>query len=318
MFYCSLQCQRNDWLEAHKFGECRILANRTYQKVLKNDTDRLLLRILFKFQHDKKNWTRKVDIYNGTQRSANDLVSNVNFIENDINRMELFRETEKKFTFLKLSFDSKTLLELLGKQLCNTITITTNCFQRLGHGFYVQMSCLDHSCAPDAAAVFEGIRCQIRILRDVDNDKPIFINYIDLKIGKVERQRILSEKYYFTCECERCATDDDFDYDRVNQLDEQLNQLMVEGCDWSQAYELSSKMLDMCQQLYRTYHPVLTVQMVRTLQTRLYKYHFDENRSDGEKKAIEQFIIDCVTHIEITHGLEHSLYTKDLKNILDS
>ncbi|CAG2066497.1 unnamed protein product, partial [Timema podura] len=87
----------------------------------------------------------------------------------------------------------------------------------VGTGIYLGASIIDHSCDPNAVAVFQGTTIFIRALRDIpalDWDKvtlgyhsktmEIFISYIDLLNFPQERRKELQQTYYFLCECRRC------------------------------------------------------------------------------------------------------------------
>lgn len=49
----------------------------------------------------------------------------------------------------------------------NTFNILDSEMQSIGSGLYLAASIIDHSCSPNAVAVFEGIKIFIRTLQDV-------------------------------------------------------------------------------------------------------------------------------------------------------
>lgn len=83
---------------------------------------------------------------------------------------------------------------------------------------------LDHSCCPNANAVFEGRNLIIRSLQDIpshsncattisacpfsdsiDLGQQVSISYIDVMEHSLVRQKKLLEQYYFLCTCQRCS-----------------------------------------------------------------------------------------------------------------
>lgn len=95
----------------------------------------------------------------------------------------------------------------------NTFCILDGEMQVIGSGLYLGASILDHSCDPNAVAVFEGTTLHIRTLVDVaqlDWDK-VSISYIDGMKLTQERQQELQETYYFLCQCRRCMDVEELD-----------------------------------------------------------------------------------------------------------
>jgi len=94
----------------------------------------------------------------------------------------------------------------------NTFSILDGEMQSLGTGLYLAASIVDHSCNPNAVAVFEGTTITIRALEDfpiLDWSK-IFISYVDLMKLPEERQMELNDTYYFVCQCTRCLDIDEY------------------------------------------------------------------------------------------------------------
>ncbi|QRV99804.1 SET domain protein [Ceratobasidium sp. AG-Ba] len=69
----------------------------------------------------------------------------------------------------------------------------------------------NHSCKPNAAAMFEhvrgGIRMVVKLLEDVANGEEIFISYIDPAAPYSKRRDALAHVYGFSCQCSRCTFD---------------------------------------------------------------------------------------------------------------
>lgn len=67
------------------------------------------------------------------------------------------------------------------------------------------LSCLNHSCAPNAAIdVSEGY-LTVRALKDIGDGEEITISYVDTALSVEQRQAILRDHYCFECVCSRCA-----------------------------------------------------------------------------------------------------------------
>lgn len=92
------------------------------------------------------------------------------------------------------------------QMVVNTFCILDSEMQSIGTGMYLAASVVDHSCDPNAVAVFERTTLNIRTLVDIpslDWNK-VFISYVDLMRLPEERQNDLQETYYFLCQCKRC------------------------------------------------------------------------------------------------------------------
>lgn len=59
------------------------------------------------------------------------------------------------------------LLGIYGRMVVNTFNILDSEMQSIGSGIYLAASVIDHSCAPNAVAVFEGTRIIIRTLKSL-------------------------------------------------------------------------------------------------------------------------------------------------------
>lgn len=88
----------------------------------------------------------------------------------------------------------------------NSYSISDDEFRALGTGVYLAASILDHSCRPNAIALFQGTTISIRVIEQLpslDWNK-IFISYIDTLQSPEARRKTLESNYYFLCECASC------------------------------------------------------------------------------------------------------------------
>ncbi|XP_049821689.1 histone-lysine N-methyltransferase SMYD3 [Aethina tumida] len=203
VFYCGKGCQKLGW-DIHKH-ECRNLGKVAPRIV--PDGARLLSRLIKKIQ---KGGDQVREYYSETgYRMFKDLMSHYPNVKNDQRRMEHISALYGVlYEFLGNDRipNSAELMGLYGRMCVNSFNICNQELQSLGTGIYLAASILDHSCEPNALAVFDGTTIQIRALKDLPcvDWSQIFISYIDVLNTTKDRQEELQKTYYFLCECPRC------------------------------------------------------------------------------------------------------------------
>ncbi|CAN7991816.1 unnamed protein product [Ixodes pacificus] len=97
-----------------------------------------------------------------------------------------------------------------GKLRIFAIPVSSHCTSH----FLDSPSILDHSCTPNAQAVFDGLTLRLRATADIECDSVdgIRVSYIDLKELRRTRMEELKERYYFSCNCPRCSADEAQEY----------------------------------------------------------------------------------------------------------
>lgn len=102
--------------------------------------------------------------------------------------------------------NSTELLQIYGKLLINSFNILDNEMNSIGTGLYLGASVVDHSCNPNAVAIFYGTEINLRLLEDVNDFdwSKVNISYIELMNTPAERRKELKDGYYFHCTCTRC------------------------------------------------------------------------------------------------------------------
>ncbi|XP_070171664.1 histone-lysine N-methyltransferase SMYD3 isoform X2 [Polyergus mexicanus] len=203
VYYCDRSCQKESW-PIHKV-ECTHL-KKISPKIVP-DAARLMARIVLKL---KRGGAGEVGYYTEKNfRKFKDLMSHYPNLKKDAKRLE-------HFTTL-----CAVLYELLGGETIPNIAelmgiygrMCTNCFNILdlnmntiGAGIYLGASVMDHSCKPNAVAVFEGTTIIIRTITDLPSLdwSQIKISYIDLLNSNKDRREELYNSYYFWCDCKRC------------------------------------------------------------------------------------------------------------------
>lgn len=299
MHYCHRKCQKLDWIEGHR-NECSIMASNG--QTLQRDCDRFLLRLWLSSQ-SKGRQSETHELFNGMKRSLDDLMTHHLDIKKDSKRMNFFGDICKRFRSCDLEFDGEQLFELFCKICINSFSILNEDLNEIGTGLYLCGSILNHSCAPNAAPVFNGIDLEVRAIRQIESHEEILINYVDLKLNKEQRQSRLSEQYYFDCNCSKCANDSDshIDYELLKQLNEEFDQLVSEQFNWQKCYEIGKKTIPLYHEIYGPFHPDLTVQLLRVLKVNaLVAPSLDDPN-------IVAVIKKTRNSIKITHGLGHRL-----------
>jgi hypothetical protein len=91
----------------------------------------------------------------------------------------------------------------------NSFRVTLADGSEIGLCFEPTVSFANHSCTPNATIMFDGRRLELRALNYIQKYEEISISYIDPTKPKDVRRKELKERYFFHCECEKCANDDD-------------------------------------------------------------------------------------------------------------
>ena len=221
MFYCNAQkCQKSDW-KKHKY-ECPIFALQ-YGR-LHGTNIRFLLRLFLYLKANPDQWDFRVPLQTdpNSSRCLRDLMSHKDDIEKSP-KLEEFDRICNVFNLLGVKYERDELLELYGRIEINGFA-AENPLQdavevKMGFGLYLAESIFDHSCWPNAATVFVGNQIEVRALKKIEQDEPIYITYIDLMQPKPLRHKLLKEQYFFDCNCTKCKGD--FDSGNFTQVQTQ-------------------------------------------------------------------------------------------------
>jgi SET and MYND domain-containing protein len=210
------------------------------------------------------------ELYNGLKRSFNDLMTHSNEILEDMKRIIIFNGICNLFKTCHIDFDWGELFELFCKTCINSFAINCENNTSLGIGLYISGSALNHSCAPNAAYVFNGTEMEVRAIKPISSGEEVFIHYLDIEMDRNERKTKLREKYYFECNCIKCSThsDSNIDYKLVKTLEKRFGELSEEESDWNKCYEIGMKKISLFHQIYGDFHPIITVQYIRVLKAK--------------------------------------------------
>ncbi|CAN7993700.1 unnamed protein product [Ixodes hexagonus] len=231
LYFCGKKCQAAAWPD-HKV-ECACL-EKVSPDVPANPV-RFFARLLIKIKTTAA--ASQTEAVFGQERSFADLMSHVEEIKRDAKRMAQFQMlwvTARAFLGDEYLPSVEVGLEIFGKASRELNTYTIGSYEEcpIGTGLYIGPSILDHSCTPNAHAVFDGRTLLLRAAVDIECDSVdgIRISYIDLKELRRTRIEELRERYYFSCDCPRCSADEAHEYltERSPSLTAEAKELLGE------------------------------------------------------------------------------------------
>ncbi|XP_075547839.1 histone-lysine N-methyltransferase SMYD3-like isoform X5 [Dermacentor variabilis] len=313
VYFCDKQCQRLAWPD-HKVecaGLCKVSPN------VPDTSVRYFCRLLVKLSN-KDAWS-KAEIVFGKKRCFTDLMSHVEAIKNDHSRY--LKEFKRLWETTKVFLDDKYLpepevgLEIYGKMIINSYCICNDEHSPIGTGLYIGPSILDHSCSPNAHAVYEGHKLQLRAAGDIKcsnlDGVPDYVTEksaaltasVKKKMKEVEEQAVqhtttllqLRQWAENLLETEQLV---EADYARIHALD-----LLSKCClgleDYQAALPPYLAREPIYRQCYGPYSPVYGVLLYSIAKL----YHVTVQL----KKAMEYFE-KAEAVLAVSHGHSHSLY----------
>jgi hypothetical protein len=352
MFYCGIECQTNDW-KIHKH-ECKLYAKHDNQ-LTKEYATRLLLRLYQILRHDKTIADTKYRLdHNDFEISFEDLMKTIPdrvYNYRECKKQAMDQEIGTYFIGLREHWTEEWLkpIKKLGKlcdikvdnHLCNTKTGSkslNNLFWflrsfvtkiatydesgleeysnvRPGVGIYVPFWALKHSCVPNTAEVWNGLKIEVRAMRDIEVGEELTRNYMALGIKKSDRNQILVEKFFDKCECNRCllsTSDADIDYKKLAQSRRGLKELDL--TESKKRFELSAQILEITSRYYLEFHPMHTLDTLGYVKNALlYKSDLKEDEVIDERlsdEKINEKIKSAFDNLKVTHGIDHQIYRK--------
>ncbi|GAB5585756.1 hypothetical protein Unana1_00656 [Umbelopsis nana] len=215
-YFCSKHCFQKAWYAHHQF------ACKPDQPLQANDDDQdgldeaMLERVLLAVARAKRNITRQQTADELSQcaqlEAFSSLMSHETKQSNEL--LDRFKRIATKLSqkphIKSLGVDPTTLLIYLCRFQCNNFGIVDNQLFAIGEGTYPIGSLFNHSCRPNAVALYNGTTQIIRLLEDVDAGEEITLAYIDVANSRRDRAEKLWEKYFFECDCKRCTSTDGF------------------------------------------------------------------------------------------------------------
>ena len=214
-YYCDKKCQKLDWIEGHKYGECEVYKKASVtvpHDEFIHALNRInhVLRLYLKVTKSPEMASKQHQLFNGKSRCFNDLIHHLEekkkFVINfEDQKQELFGY----FQAFGVEFDGDLLLDI--KEKMNTNSFATGSsdsdgyWVRMGSGLYIETSIFDHSCEPNALHSFDGHKTTLTATHEIRNGEEIMIMYrnaIELPVD--QRQKMFKQEYYFECCCRMC------------------------------------------------------------------------------------------------------------------
>lgn len=215
-YYCDRTCQTACW-EEHKL-ECAAI-----RKIVTapNEKVRLAARVMWRIQK-------------GTATAADSQLEAVDKLQQhvaDLSEGALQQLQANVRTFFQFwSYGSKQhpadyITHIFGILQCNGVKLSDQRGQQtVGVGLFPNLSLVNHDCWPNCSvtlnngnqsalnsALHSKRRIEVRALGKISAGQELTVSYVDNMNVSSERQKLLKDRYFFDCSCERCAhkTNDD-------------------------------------------------------------------------------------------------------------
>ncbi|XP_074603929.1 histone-lysine N-methyltransferase SMYD3-like [Brevipalpus obovatus] len=299
MRYCSSRCQVKDWRNVHSV-ECNYYLNDSLsdEPVLYQKTwHRLVFRALLIVIKHPKRANRQIDTFFGPRSFLSLLNHNDKMLTNSNEKSRWAFQMACDFERLGVPMTKKVFCDIFGKLIINSFAIFDNIGARIGSGVYVATSVYNHSCYPNSTYIFDGLRMQVRAVKEFDSEKePPTICYLDWKMSREERQARLCRQYYFVCDCYLCGHPS-LDRDReLECLQDQFIEYMKED-NLRSAFDWGCKIVEKSRKQYPYPFPALTLILFKLIQIGIMI-------GDDRTMKIESIFRETYP---ITHGYDHSI-----------
>ena len=220
--FCNKRCQEEAWKSHHKL-ECKYLQKMscTLERMeLSSDkkaiTEEDFCRVLAIILKLKNNGGEEFfQLPDGKKRYYATMSSHAEDITRELeNAKELIAGFKNYHQVFELWLGNiaptfNEYVEIQGKWILNSTFLISNDLAELptivGRGLYLGLSCLNHSCTPNATVINLGKEIVVRAIEDVENFSTVRIEHnIDVTKNSRERKRQLKKIYHSDCKCERC------------------------------------------------------------------------------------------------------------------
>lgn len=106
---------------------------------------------------------------------------------------------------------------------CHALNLEEYATIQFGFGLYPLCAIFNHSCLPNCIFINEGANLTFRVIRDVDPNEELTVNYVSLYAPRTVRRKELWISKKFFCQCRRCNLKPKNDEERTRfALDGQL------------------------------------------------------------------------------------------------
>lgn len=314
--YCGRECQKFDWFNFHKF-ECNTLAQHGREEMFQRMYIRFYLRCLILMQNRPEELKKKYQLPDGSERCFMDLVDRREAFQADTKRLDEMKRTLQFFKGIGLDFDEEEFLLVLFKLRLNSLLIPTLIIdETVGLGLYIELCIFEHSCDSNCAIVFDGLKLQVRAMKNIPADGPLVRCYCNPLLPKNFRQAVLKFAFYFDCSCERCSKSDETD-ELWQKIDSLVNSYrdevaLVAGgseakyCPWEELARMQGQLGRLYEQIYGRYYPTLSLHKHDHLSLCL-----------RTVKKLKLTFEDVLEDLKVTHGPDHS-FTKQFTLVKQS
>lgn len=316
--YCGQSCQIKDWKTAHKGRECKIYAAASgaeKSELLKIQSAQFLLRVYLALGMNPALSDQQFLMPDASFRSFKNLMTHMNDLMEDEMRMRCFHSTVRLLKPFLPVLDVELLLVFYAKICINSFSILNLSLNAVGSALYIEASVFNHSCRPNATTVWNGLRLEVRAIKDIAAGKEITTNYVDIKKSRTGRQTELREHYYFTCACHRCQDQHEDDvWPLISQLNERMDDLICQDSEkteemFKEIYLCAIRSLPLYEQIYGEYHPDLTIQLLRAVKARANMKQVPEEFLSGDPSHSILFLIQKLRRcLQVTHSESHPIF----------
>ncbi|KAI8096151.1 uncharacterized protein BX664DRAFT_290861 [Halteromyces radiatus] len=177
-YFCGMDCFKLAWIHYHRYVCGDKVDHRTAD-------EELLERMVCRLIHYKQQYAH--------------IIQQLSELADKVLQRPYLRQPA---THYGISHDD--LIRLQSQFQCNAMSVEDEHLFVVGEGIYPVASFFNHSCRPNAAAVFDGSLLIIKAIEPIRSGEEITLAYIDIGRSRGYRQRNLRDRYFFTCDCVRC------------------------------------------------------------------------------------------------------------------
>ncbi|TPX47597.1 hypothetical protein SeMB42_g03262 [Synchytrium endobioticum] len=116
------------------------------------------------------------------------------------------RQIQNHYTTPQASTQKSILVQYLARFECNDWFIYNPDGSASGEASYPIAALVNHSCCPNVSFGNNERTMVVRALRDIEVGEELLVTYVGDRIGSTrERKDELMDRFYFECQCARCA-----------------------------------------------------------------------------------------------------------------
>ncbi|CAO3597849.1 unnamed protein product [Absidia cylindrospora] len=216
-YFCGMECFKSAWINYH----CYVCGDDNWRTFDEEILERIVCSLIRYKQHNTTSSTPLESTYTSTtlpNESIHVTMEAFSYLEDHLDDQpthitqqlsELASKVlqrpylQQKAEQCGISHDD--LVRFQSQSQCNAISVQDEHLFVVGEGIYPVASFFNHSCRPNAAAVFDGALLMIKAIEPISPGEEITLAYIDIGRSRGYRQRNLRDRYFFTCDCVRCS-----------------------------------------------------------------------------------------------------------------